>query len=81
MDKAYSEQKREQRAPGVDVAVIADFEKKTRGVPYKLTIPLYGHSGMGAYLSNRRLTEFHEASSHRFYGTEEWSRVVNDDTP
>ncbi|MFC7632649.1 hypothetical protein ACFQVB_33650 [Paraburkholderia humisilvae] len=82
VDRLVSQVRKEKRAPGADVAVIADWQKRTFGLPWGRTMSEYGHrtSGGNDYLSREKgLTEFHEASVKRLYGTPEISKLVNED--
>ncbi|MFC0696067.1 hypothetical protein [Paraburkholderia humisilvae] len=81
VDRAYREQAREQRAPAVDVAVIADINKRALNIRYDRTFEQNGHSGSSGYITKDGFTAAQKIYVEKKYADEDWRRRVNDDNP
>jgi hypothetical protein len=83
VDKAYAEQAREQRAPAIDVAVMADINKRALNVRYSQTFEQKGLSANGSscYITKTGFTEFQQVYVEKKYANVDWSPLVNNDNP
>jgi hypothetical protein len=83
VDHARSAQAREQRAPAIDVAVIADINKRALNLRYARTFEQSGLSGSssGTYITRAGLTATQTGYAEKTYANEVWSRLVNDANP
>ncbi|CAB3774390.1 hypothetical protein [Paraburkholderia humisilvae] len=83
VDKAYFAQSWEGRSPAVDVAVMADINKRALNIHYGETFRQNRHSAGNArsYITKDGFTAMHRASAATNYAGEDWSQCVNDDNP
>jgi hypothetical protein len=82
VDKAYEVQAQEERAPAIDVAVMADINKQALDMRYDQTFRKNGHSGCaGNYITRAGFTALQKAYAEKKYTNEDWCGLVNDENP
>jgi hypothetical protein len=83
VNRAYSEQAKEGRARAIDVAVMADIDKRAVNLRYYQTFAQNGFNGntSGTYITRAGFTATQAVYVEKAYANEDWSRLVNDDNP